>query len=81
MAFIHFLLVYDHRQMVLVGQREYADADAAAEAYAALERQHSGDAMIEVVLVGADSLDTIRRTHGNYFAGVPSASPYLSEVS
>ncbi|MEY2441862.1 MAG: hypothetical protein QOJ46_1288, partial [bacterium] len=36
----------------------------------------------EIVLVGADSIETIKRTHGQYFAGEANAhaSPYLAGV-
>lgn len=37
-------------------------------AYAAREEQHREDPSVEVVLVAADSLDTIRTTHSHYFA-------------
>jgi len=39
----------------------------ATEQYAVLESEHRGDPTTEVVLVGADSLDTIKRTHSHYF--------------
>jgi hypothetical protein len=72
MPFFHFLLVYDHGQRKLVHRDRYEDADEAAEAYARMEREHRGDKNLEIVLVGADSIETIRKTHGNYFNG---ASP------
>jgi len=41
---------------------------AAVAAYSALEQ--SADANeVEVVLVGADSLETVRKTHSHYFSG------------
>lgn len=37
-------------------------------AYTEFEMEHRGDKSTEVVLVGADSIDTIRKTHSHYFA-------------
>jgi hypothetical protein len=45
------------------------DGQAAATAYSEREREHAGDPNVEVVLVGADSLDTIRKTHSHSFRG------------
>jgi hypothetical protein len=39
-----------------------------------LEREHRGDDKLEIVLIGSDSIETVRRTHSNYFGngtGVP----------
>lgn len=63
----HFLLVYDRRAGRLAEQREFADASEAAQAYASLEALHRGAADTEVVLLGADSLDTLKQTHSHYF--------------
>ncbi len=32
-----------------------------------MEQEHLGDRHLEIVLVGADSIETIMQTHGNYF--------------
>ena len=79
MALIHFLLVYDLSQQVLVSQAEYRDPDAAVAAYAELEAKHRQDTNVEIVLVGADSIETIMQTHGHYFGRAASekASKYL----
>jgi hypothetical protein len=69
MALFHFLLVYDHQQQKLRHQEQFEDGAAAAAAYAAMERVHRGDKSLEIVLVGADSIETIKRTHANYFDG------------
>lgn len=67
---LHFLLVYDHRKQSLVSQPlRFEDGTEAAAAYAACEAEHRNDANLEIVLVGADSLATIMRTHGHYFRG------------
>jgi len=67
MTVIHFLIVYDGRARRLLEARPFDDADEAATAYGLAERQHLGQSDIEIVLIGADSLETIRRTHGHHF--------------
>lgn len=66
----YFLLTYDLETRDL-DIEEFGSADgAAAEAYTELEMEHLGEDSIEVVLVGADSLETIRKTHSHYFPRV-----------
>lgn len=64
----YFLLIYrlDTRELLV----EVFDADerAAADAYTAREHEYRDEPTIEVVMVGADSLDTVRKTHSHYFA-------------
>jgi len=80
MSIVNFLLVYDRNQQKLVFQRPYPDPHEAVKAYETMEQKHREDRHMEIVLVGADSLEAIMLTHGNYFDAVPLASPYLSEV-
>jgi hypothetical protein len=50
---------------------EYGDdVEQANTAYSTLEDEHAGG-KYEVVLVGADSIDTIKRTHSPYFSTGP----------
>jgi hypothetical protein len=44
-----------------------ADEAAAATAYS--EHEHGDAKDLEVVLLGADSLETVRKTHSHYFVG------------
>lgn len=77
----HFLLVYDHDQAKLIETRDFGeDADAALSAYAATEAIYEGQQRIEVVLIGSDSLETIKVTHANYFGGLPTTSKYLAGI-
>jgi hypothetical protein len=66
-AINQFLITYDiardHAHVDEFGE----DTERALDAYSAAERRHRGDANIEVVLLGADSLATIKRTHASYF--------------
>lgn len=82
MPLIHFLLVYDLANQRLLERRPFTNPEEAAAAYAELEREHHGDKNLEIVLVGADSIETVMTTHRNYFDGdreVPS--PFLEAVS
>ncbi|MDQ3671487.1 MAG: hypothetical protein M3364_03485 [Actinomycetota bacterium] len=65
----YFLIIYDRREGELVEDppREFGDQDVAFDAYGEAERLYGGDRNVEVVLVGADSLETVRQTHSNYF--------------
>jgi len=69
MPVTHFLLVYDLRHQALRSQQAFAKADEAMIACQRLEQQYRADPDPdpEIVLVGADSIDTIRQTHGHYF--------------
>jgi hypothetical protein len=80
MALQHFLLVYDLGAQRLVSQRRFTDGDEAAVAYALLERQYKGRDDLEIVLVGADSIETIQRTHAHYFDAVETVSPFLTSA-
>lgn len=76
----HYLLMYDRATGELVVAHEYEDAVAAARAYAALEQRYRNEPGIEIVLVGSDSLDTIKLTHANYF-GDDVEMPFRELVS
>lgn len=71
----HYLLVFDHDAGQLTEVVDFGgDSVRAIEEYGSRERElaMSGTAgrRIEIVLVGSDSLDTIRKTHANYFAPI-----------
>lgn len=74
---VHFLLVYDHARHVLTSTRQFANGDEAAVAYSSLEKAHAADDDLEIVLVGADSIETIRRTHASYFEATDGYSELL----
>jgi hypothetical protein len=78
---VHFLLVFDHAAGHLIEQREFRDGDEAIAAYAAKEQEHEGHDLIEIVLIGSDSLETIKLTHANYFDGSVAVSKYLTGIS
>ncbi|MEX1125221.1 MAG: hypothetical protein WEE53_06105 [Acidimicrobiia bacterium] len=68
MATVHVLLVYDLVEGRLIATDQFSDSGEAMARYAEAEREHLRDSKVEVVLVGADSLDTIRQTHASYFS-------------
>jgi hypothetical protein len=75
----HFLLVYSYADGELVHQDEFTDEALAAQAYTEIEREYRGHLNdFEIVLVGSDSIETIMRTHGHYFAKVDADSPFAA---
>lgn len=70
MAIQHFLLIFDHRKAELSTIKEFgSDGKAAVKAYEGAELEHRDDALIDIVLVGSDSIETVQMTHANYFSG------------
>lgn len=68
---IHFLLVYSHSEQKLLESVPIVDRDDATQAYNAAEARYRGRSdEFEIVLVGADSIDTVMKTHGHYFGTV-----------
>jgi hypothetical protein len=79
---VYFLLVYSFDEGLLVHQDEQTDREAAIAAYDAMERKYRGCLdRYEVVLIGADSIETIMKTHGHYFHRSDNSmfSEFLSE--
>ena len=65
---VYFLLVYSLDKQQLVDQQSFDDRTAAITAYDEAEQSHLGRlAQLEIVLIGADSIDTVMKTHGHYF--------------
>lgn len=75
----HFLLVFDHEAGKLIEEIHFhTDGAKAVEAYAEKEKEYSGRKLVEIVLIGSDSIETVRLTHANYFDGsVQVGSKYL----
>jgi hypothetical protein len=75
----HFLLVFDHVQGRLVDQLEFGtDSKAAVAAYTQKEQELHDQRSIEIVLIGSDSIETVKLTHANYFDGSVAVSKYLA---
>lgn len=74
----HFLLVFDHDAGKLVNVVEFGtDGDRAVAAYAEKESAFKDHPRVEIVLIGSDSLETVRLTHANYFDGTAKVSKYF----
>jgi hypothetical protein len=77
----HFLLVFDHEAGALVDLQEFGtDSDAAVAAYSAKEKDYEDRKMVEIVLIGSDSIETVKLTHANYFDGSVAVSRYLAGI-
>ena len=62
-----FLLIYDRRAGKIIRHREYDDGHVALAARFEAEQEFRGQPDIEVVVLGADSWDALKVTHGRYF--------------
>jgi len=81
----HFLIVFDHAAGRLAEPvAEFGeDSERAVAAYGEKEREYRDNGLvdrglIEIVLIGSDSLDTVKLTHANYFDGSAAVSKYLA---
>ena len=78
----HFLIIYSHsRQSLLAAPKVFPDSDveSATGAYQEAEVEYRDVPDVEIVLIGADSIDTVRHTHGHYFdADTDRLARYLS---
>jgi hypothetical protein len=64
------LLIFDHGRSELSRVQEFGtDSKAAVKAYEAAELEHRHNNLIDIVLVGSDSIETVKMTHANYFSG------------
>lgn len=74
-----FLLIYDRKRDELLSHESFGDdVTAAATAYRAAEIEYQDRPEIDIVLVGADSLETVKVTHSTYFSG--AAARLLDEI-
>ena len=64
----HFLLAYDTASGEVKVRAFGTDYDAAQVAYAEAEQANGFDAGLDIVLLSADSLETIKKTHSSYFS-------------
>lgn len=82
MSIKHFLLVFDREVGHLIQQRDFGTnmGEAIAE-YQRMEREHFGDPRYDIVLVGSDSIETVKVTHASYFRnGLEDLEQYLRSV-
>jgi hypothetical protein len=64
----HFLVSYDLATGKTKVEPFGTDYDAAQAAYAEAEQANGFDADFDIVLLSADSLETIKKTHSSYFS-------------
>ncbi len=71
MAILHFLIVYNRKTDELLRFEPFGrDVNRATEEYTATEREYrdrEDHEDFEIVLVGADSRETLEVTHSRYF--------------
>lgn len=63
----HFLVMYDVSRDAAKVEEFGTDYEAALAAYDEREREYRDRNGVVVVLLGADSIDTIKKTHSCYF--------------
>lgn len=63
----HFLVILDTTRGCTEVEELGTDYEAAQHAYEQAERQARGRSDLDVVLLSADSLQTVKRTHSSYF--------------
>lgn len=74
----NFLIVFDHAGDGLLQAQDLGeDVEAALLAYRDAEGKFRSHRQVEVVLVAADSIETVRATHANYFDAPVVGSRYL----
>ena len=70
---IDFLIVYDHDARKQISLEEFRNTAQALKAYGEREEQYRNNPRLEVVLLGADSINAIKVTHSNYFEDTADA--------
>jgi hypothetical protein len=63
----HYLVVFDRSTGKVLRHEQFSDRNEALQARFAVEREHHSDPDIEVVVLGAQSWEALKRTHGRYF--------------
>jgi hypothetical protein len=65
----HFVIVFDGTAGRVLETRAFDDSDVAAalDVYRDTEARYQDTAGVQVVLISADSLETVQRTHRNYW--------------
>lgn len=69
LAIQHFLVTYDPESDQAKVEDFGSDYDRALAAYAQAERAAGFETKLDIVLLSADSLETIKQTHSSYFGG------------
>jgi hypothetical protein len=75
------LIVFDADKGQTLDVREFDDASKAVEEYGRAEASFRDRPYIQVVLVAADSLDTVKYTHANLFACGESSTDQIRALA
>lgn len=80
------LIVYDRATGQQLSLEEFGgDSVAAVRRYQELEKENLANPRMDIVLVGSDSLDTVRVTHASYFqegvATMEQIEAYLKDLA
>ncbi len=75
---IDFLITFDHDARKQISLEEFRNTAQAVKAYGEREEEYRHNPRVEVVLLGADSIDAIKVTHSNYFEDTADAFAVLA---
>lgn len=75
----HFLVTYDTSDGTVAVRDFGTDYESAVTAYGELEGELRDDSKFEIVLLSADSIETLKRTHSSYFGTEPSFEHLLPD--
>ena len=64
----HYLIMFDRSAGKQISIRDFADSKKAIEAYNKAEEAHQDEPHMDIVLLGSDSVETLQKTHVNYFS-------------
>jgi len=76
-ALTHFLIVFDRTTSQLVSKTPYSEEEDAMAEFSKAERANYGNEDIEIVLLSADSIETLEKTHEHYFSGKDEKMDYV----
>jgi hypothetical protein len=66
----HYLVIYNRRAGKIIRHRHYQNSSRALTARFEAEREFRDDPDIEIVVLGAESWDSLLQTHARYFKSV-----------
>jgi hypothetical protein len=77
----YFLIIFDSERQKLVAATDVGvDRETALRRYSECEQEYGvSRTRVQIVLVGAESLDTVKRTHSQYFTS--SAEDPFAELA
>lgn len=66
----HYLVIYDRRAGKIIRHQRFQASKTALAARFEAERELRDEPDVEIVVLGADSWEALRRTHSRYFERV-----------